>query len=95
MKSGRIIKLFRTTEGLSQIALAESLGVSRTYLSQVENERKQPSMTFLNKVSEIFNVPLPLLLVGEGTSDPQVFNELSILLRDFLAVKLKLMNKNK
>lgn len=90
MKHGRIIKLLRTAEGLSQISLAAKLDVSRTYLSQVENNRKQPSLLFLKEISKTFNVPLALLLIDENDSDSAIFMELNRILSDLLTTKLRL-----
>ncbi|MBL7154180.1 MAG: helix-turn-helix transcriptional regulator [Phycisphaerae bacterium] len=72
MNTGQIIRLIRTADGLAQGALAERLNVSRTYLCQIENGRKQASLSFLKNFSQQFSVPLPLLFFGEQT---QVAND--------------------
>ena len=65
MNTGHIIKLIRTADGLGQGDLAKKLNVSRTYLCQIENGRKQPSLSFLKQFSCQLSVPLPLLVAGE------------------------------
>ena len=70
MNTGQIIKLIRTADGLGQGDLAEKLNVSRTYLCQIENGHKQPSLSFLKQFSSQFSAPLPLLVASE-----QILNE--------------------
>lgn len=89
MNSGTIIRLLRTAEGISQVGLSERIGVSRAYLSQVENNRKQPGLSFLKEVSKTFDIPLVLLLADEDSSNSEVYNELKNILADVLAAKLK------
>ncbi len=93
MNSGTIIKLLRTAEDTSQLTLAERLGVSRAYLSQVENNRKQPSLLFLKEVSKTFDIPLALLVTGENDLDSEVYNELRKILSDILTAKLRITRK--
>lgn len=48
---GSKLKEIRKSVKLNQMQLAEKAGISRTYLSDVENDRYQPSISFLKKVS--------------------------------------------
>ncbi|HEY3489568.1 MAG TPA: helix-turn-helix transcriptional regulator [Candidatus Deferrimicrobiaceae bacterium] len=91
MKTGKIIKLLRKTEDITQLELADKTGVSRVYLSQIENSKREPSLTFLKSVSKYFNVPLPLLLIGEGSDDSDVYAELRKLFVDLVGIKLNLL----
>jgi transcriptional regulator with XRE-family HTH domain len=96
LRPGYIIKLLRVGEGISQTALAEELGVTRSYLSQVEKERKLPALPFLQKVSQRFEIPLPLLLVEEGEAgedDLAILSELQGILAKVLAAKVALTGK--
>jgi transcriptional regulator with XRE-family HTH domain len=64
---GRALKLVRSYHDLSQIDLAGRLGISRSYLSEVEAGRKTPSMDLLSQYSQELSVPLStLMLVSEG-----------------------------
>ncbi len=78
MKTGHIIKLIRTADGLGQGDLAEKLNISRTYLCQIENGRKQPSLSFLKQFSCQFSIPLPLLVADEQiqNENDEIFSEL-------------------
>jgi transcriptional regulator with XRE-family HTH domain len=91
--AGIIIKLLRITEGLSQTVLANKLGISRAYLSQVEKGRKQPGLNFLKEASRFFNIPIALLLLDENGDDPKVFGELRKILNDVLTVRIEAAHK--
>ncbi len=45
--------------------LAEASGLSRGFISQVENDRSSPSISSLGKIAEALDVPLPYLLLRE------------------------------
>jgi XRE family transcriptional regulator, regulator of sulfur utilization len=71
MSIGSTLKLLRTASSLKQNALANDLKVTANYLSLVENDRKEPSLTLLKKFSKRMNVPLGYLLwlaLEEGKS---------------------------
>ncbi|WP_053582158.1 helix-turn-helix domain-containing protein [Lysinibacillus contaminans] len=48
---GTTLKNIRKSKKITQIALAKKAGVSRTYLSDVENNRYNPSISFIKSVS--------------------------------------------
>ncbi len=62
MNIGQTLKLLRTAAGLSQIRLAERLDVTPNYLSLVENDHREPSLTLLKKVAGELDVPLGYFL---------------------------------
>lgn len=70
MKPGSLIRLLRLATGVSQTDLAERLGVTRAYLSQVENNHKQPSLKLLRAAAQSLGVPLTLLLSEEQEGQP-------------------------
>ena len=90
MYAGQIIRLVRTVEGLPQGELARRLSVTSSYLSQVENGRKQPSLSFLKQVSDEFSLPLPLLVLGDQTDKAhrEIFAELQNILAKFLLARV-------
>lgn len=56
------IKEFREEMGFSQEKLADSLGISRVALSQIENGERKISAEELSTLSKIFNIPSDNLL---------------------------------
>lgn len=63
MRIGRTIKLLRTAAGLKQKEIAKNLGVSPNYLSSVENNKRKPSLSLLESLSDELNVPLSFLFL--------------------------------
>ncbi|KOS71695.1 hypothetical protein AEA09_01525 [Lysinibacillus contaminans] len=49
---GLIIKERRIERGIKQFELAKKIGVSRTYLSDIENNRYLPGAKLLSKINE-------------------------------------------
>lgn len=52
------IQKLRASQGLDQQALADQLGVTRTYLSKLENQRFSPSPALMQRVCHFFGKPL-------------------------------------
>ena len=90
MKTGSIIKILRTADGISQTGLAADLGFARTYLSQVENNKVEPGLSFLKAVSRRFGIPLSLLVINHSEQDQEVFLVLQKLLGNLLSARLVL-----
>jgi len=61
MDLGKIIKDTRRKKGFKQIDLAEKCGITPSYLSQIENNQKEPNLATLKIISEQLDVPLPIL----------------------------------
>ena len=74
------IKQLRIGRGLSQVDLAEELGVSKQSVSNWENDNIQPSIEMLVKISHIFSVSTDYLL-GE---DSREFIEITGLKKEYI-----------
>ena len=61
---GEQIKRVRTNKGLSQQDFAEATGLSRTYISDLENNRKSPSVKTLEKIAKKMNTFLYISIGG-------------------------------
>jgi len=82
MSVGRSVKLLRTAAGLKQKHLADRLDVSSNYLSLVENDRREPSISFLKSLASEIGVPLGLLFLEvEGDITERSPEERAILIR--------------
>jgi transcriptional regulator with XRE-family HTH domain len=57
------LRLLRSYHDVSQIQLAADLGISRSYLSEIEGGHKQPSLDLLKSYSSHFGVPLSAILL--------------------------------
>jgi transcriptional regulator with XRE-family HTH domain len=86
--SGNIIARLRKSHGLSQSELARDLGVSRQYLSEIENGR-EPGMELLRAAAAKFEVPAALFLLGESNGNDPITKSL----RQILQLVLKAAEK--
>lgn len=50
------MRLLRIFNGYKSAELAEMLGISQSYVSELENNKKQPSMEVLEKYAEVFGM---------------------------------------
>lgn len=56
--SNRIWQLRHDAGGMTQQALAESVGVTRQTVIAIENDRYSPSLEVAFRIAEVFDVPL-------------------------------------
>ena len=99
-KIGKRIRIIRELAGVRQNELARKIDVSSNYISLVENEKKEPSLKFIRKVSDEFGVPASVFLWNDINLDTildtdlrriaEDMNELFWrLIKERLSVKLK------
>ena len=62
MNIGNAIRHFRKRNRLTQSQLAETAGISQTYLSQIESNLREPHISTLGSLSESLRIPLPILM---------------------------------
>jgi transcriptional regulator with XRE-family HTH domain len=59
---GKGIKFVRVAANLRQSEMAERLQISQNYLSLLENNKADPSIELIRRISEVFGVPANFLL---------------------------------
>ncbi|MCX2736242.1 helix-turn-helix transcriptional regulator [Bacillus sp. IS1] len=64
-KLGALIKDKRKEKHLKQTEMAKALGMSRTYLSDIENGRYLPSTNTLSRIAIFINLDLNILKMTE------------------------------
>lgn len=75
----RALKLLRTFHQLSQVELAKRLGISNSYLSEIESGSKSPSVDLLDQYSAVFKLPLSsILLFSEQLEETTPGNKLRV-----------------
>jgi transcriptional regulator with XRE-family HTH domain len=57
----KVLKLLRNYHNLSQIELADKLGISNSHLSEIESGKKTPSLKLLDKYDRFFELPGPAI----------------------------------
>lgn len=58
----KALKLTRQYHEMTQVDLAHRLGISKSYLSEIESGKKVINIELLNKYSECFEVPVSSLI---------------------------------
>jgi len=61
MNVGQAIKMCRTRRGVSQTDLAHRVDCSVSYLSMLENNKRDPTLSTLTKIAHGLNVPIGIL----------------------------------
>lgn len=56
------LRLIRVFHDLKQVELAERIGVSKSYISEVEKGSKSPSLDLIEKYSAAFKLPVSAIL---------------------------------
>lgn len=59
---GEAIKIIRVFNGLTQQDLAGTLGISDSYLSQIESGKRQPTLETISAISSEFRIPVSSLM---------------------------------
>lgn len=62
MNLGEVIKKLRKQTGVKQKDFASECGITPAYLSQIENNLKEPNLSTLRLIADRLNVPMPILL---------------------------------
>ena len=87
---GDILKRTRTIYGYKASELSELLGISKSYLSEIEN-KKQPSLELLEKYSKIYDMKLSsLILLSENYEEASKSNKGDKFIRNMM---IKLIEK--
>ena len=61
MNLGTTIQTLRKRKGYRQNTFAEMVSLSQTYLSQIENNQKEPNLKALRLIAEKLDTSLPIL----------------------------------
>lgn len=72
----KAFRLIRTYHGIRQSQLAEEMGLSKSYLSELESGKKEISIEVLKKYSEHFNMPMSsILFFMENSESPKALEK--------------------
>ncbi len=68
----KALRLMRVFHDLTQKELAEKIGISKSYISEIESRKKKPNIYLLNCYSEVFNVPMSSIVFFAEQLDSDV-----------------------
>ena len=60
---GDVLKRTRIIYGYKASEMSSELGISASYLSEIENNKKQPSLDLLQKYADIYGIRLSSLIL--------------------------------
>ncbi|QDT51893.1 HTH-type transcriptional regulator SinR [Symmachiella dynata] len=91
---GKTIKRLRVKNGLSQQELAEMAGLTRSFLSLLENDLRTPSITAVRNISESLSVPEEVFIWecfelphDLPQNDKKICEMAKLIVRDYLEAK--------
>jgi len=61
MNLGHTIKTIRKQRQYTQDEFASACSITQTYLSQIENNLREPNLSVLKTIAEKLSIPLPVL----------------------------------
>ena len=66
---GEALKLLRIFNGYKSAQIAELLGLSQSYISELENNKKQPTLDVLDRYAKLFNMKKSTLMLFAESLD--------------------------
>lgn len=67
---GEALKIIRRFHDVKQWELAEAIGISRSYLSEIESGTKDPTLDIVKKYSDYFSIPMSsIIFFAESIDD--------------------------
>ena len=69
---GDVLKRTRIIYGYKASEMSSELGISASYLSEIENNKKQPSLELLQKYANIYGIRLSSLILLSENMDEAV-----------------------
>lgn len=79
---GRSIKFVRVAAGIKQGEMAKRLDISQNYLSLLENNKAEPSLSLLRRMSAAFNVPVSFFMLESSVDFESDEPEVDALLKE-------------
>jgi len=78
---GETLKECRELKGISLGQLANESGLNKSFLSKIENNKRDPSLTSLSTVCEAIGIPLSIFILLAERIENDDFSEISELLK--------------
>lgn len=65
------LRLIRVFHDMKQVELADRLGISKSYLSEIESGKKEPKLDLIERYASEFDIPTSsILFFSEGLTNP-------------------------
>jgi len=92
---GDVLKRTRTIYGYKATEMSSMLGISTSYLSEIENNKKQPSLELLEKYAKIYGIRLSsLILLSENFEEAEKNGKGAVIIRNMMMHLIEGMSKS-
>lgn len=87
---GDMLKRMRIIYGYKGSEMSSELGISASYLSEIENNKKQPSLELLKKYADIYGIRLSsLILLSENMDEAEKSDKGTVFIRNMMEHLIK------
>lgn len=91
---GDVLKRTRIIYGYNAREMSLELGISASYLSEIENNKKQPSLELLQKYADIYDIRLSsLILLSENMEEAEKNGKGTAFIKKMMAHLIQSMSK--
>ena len=92
---GDVLKRIRTIYGYKAGEVSDKLEISNSYLSEIENNKKQPSLELLKKYSDIFGIKVSsLILLSENLDEANEKNKGQEFVKNMMIKLINMMSSD-
>ena len=92
---GDVLKHLRKIYGYKAVEMSKELGISTSYLSEIENGKKQPSLEHLRKYAKLFGIKLSsLILLSESYEEAEKSGKGTVFIRSMMINLINSMSKS-
>ena len=81
---GDTLKKIRMIYGFSATEMSKNLEISPSYFSEIENNKKQPSLDILKKSAQIYGIKLSSLILISENIDEEGSNKGNLMARNMM-----------
>ena len=73
------LRIIRAYHDITQTQLCSELGISNSYLSEIESGKKAPTLDFLSKYSQHFDIPVSsLMFFSESLNKSKITDKIRV-----------------
>jgi len=91
---GEVLMRLRKIYGYKAVEMSKHLGISPSYLSEIENGKKQPSLDLLKKYAQLFEIRLSsLILLAESYEEAEEQGKGTAMIRSMMISLINNMSK--
>lgn len=91
---GEVLQRMRKIYGYKAKEMSEKLGISNSYLSEIENNKKKPSLELLEVYSNVFEIKVSSLILMSEKLDDSSNNNSDDFIRKTMIKMINFMSKD-